>query len=159
MVLEQITGVIDFVLSPLTIFESHISIVIISLTLTLIIIGLNRIFINKSLVKDIKNKMESIRENLAQAQKTGSKEETQKFLSDLMKTNNEYMKHTFKTLIISIVIISIFLPWLSGKYEGAIVAFLPFALPVIGTGLTWLYWYILVSITIGWVIRKVFGVE
>ena len=82
-----------------------------------------------------------------------------RFLNDLMKTNNDYMKQTFKTMIISLVIISLFLPWLANHYAISQVAKLPFNLPVIGAKMTWIYWYALVSLMAGWVARKIFGAE
>lgn len=159
MVLEQITGFINLVFLPFTIFPAVIAIFLVSVLLTLLIIGLNRVFINKNVIKEIKTRMEETRDNLTKAQKENNKENTQKFLNELMKTNSTYMKHTFKTLIISLVIISIFLPWLANTYEGLTVASLPFSFPFIGTELNWLYWYALVSLTIGWVARKMFGAE
>ena len=64
----------------------------------------------------------------------------------------------FWCLIVSMIVIAIFLPWVQSKYEGfAAVASLPFNLPFVGSSLNWLYWYILVSLTIGWIVNKLFG--
>lgn len=98
--------------------------------------------------------MEDIRESLTQAQKDGNKEEVSKFLAEMMKMNSQYMKQTFKALIISMIVLALFLPWLTHTYGGSVVAALPFSLPLIGSNLTWIYWYILVSVSIGWVVRK-----
>jgi len=107
----------------------------------------------------LKRNMEEIKENLTEAQKEGNKENVNKFLSELMKVNNQYLRHSFKTLIISLLIVSLFLPWLAQKYQGLTVATLPFNLPFIGSGLNWLYWYIFVSLAVGWLIRKLLGAE
>lgn len=159
MVIETIAAALDLVLTPITIFPMYISVLLVAALITVLIMGLNRLFINRTVIKEIKKRMEEIREQLTQAQKIGDKENTSKFLNELMKTNSQYMKHTFKTLIISLIVISLFLPWLSFKYEGLAVAQLPFALPIIGTSLTWLYWYILVSLSVGWLLRKLLGSE
>lgn len=155
--LEQIISALDFLFLPLTFFQNHISILLISILLTTIIFVINRLFVNKNLVNETKRKMEEIRESLTQAQKEGNKENIEKFLNELMKTNTQYMRQTFKTLIISLIIISFFLPWLNYRYQGLTVAALPFNLPLIGSSLNWLYWYILISLAVGWVIRKIFG--
>lgn len=152
-------GFFDVVFSPLNILQNHVSIFLISFALTIVVLILNRIFVNKDLIREIKNKMADIRENLTKAQKEGNKENVEKFLSELMKVNNEYMKHSFKSLMVSLIVLSLFFPWLNYKYAGLTVATLPFNLPIIGSKLTWLYWYILVSFTIGWVIRKIFNLE
>jgi len=155
--LEQLLGPLiaafDLIFSPLAVFKPHISLLIVSAILTLIVVVLNKLTIKRDLVKNIKTKMEEIRESLTKAQKEGNMEEANKFLSEMMKVNSQYMKQTFKALIISLIVISIFLPWLKYKYEGSAVA-IPFSLPLIGSSLSWLYWYILISITIGWVARK-----
>lgn len=157
MVLEQITGMVNLALAPLTVFPPTVAVLILSIFLTLLIFGLNRIVINKELLRELKGKIEYIKENLTQAQKEGDKEKIDKFLNEMMKTNSEYMRHSFKTIIISLVILMTFLPWLQFKYKGLAVASLPFSLPIIGSSLTAIYWYIFVSLAVGWIINKLFG--
>lgn len=156
---EQITSVLvgtfDFVFSPISILQPHISLTIISIFLTIIVILINRFSVDRKLMKEIKERMSEIRENLTNAQKEGNREQINKFLSEMMKVNNEYMRHSFKALLISGIIVALFLPWLKYKYSALTVASLPFNLPLIGSQLGWIGWYILVSFTIGWVIRKI----
>lgn len=159
MVFEQITGALDLVFLPITVLPSHVAIFIISVAITSIILVLSRVVINRNVVLEIKKRMEEIRENLTKAQKEGRKEDVNKFLNDLMKTNNDYMKQTFKTMIVSLIIISLFLPWFANHYASSQVAKLPFTLPIIGSKMTWIYWYALVSLMAGWVARKIFGSE
>ena len=159
MVLESLYPVFEAIFSPVTAFPYYISVLIISATLTLMVLGINRLLINKNIVKGIKTKMEEIKENLNQAQKLGDKENANKLVNEMMKTNNESMKHTFKALIVSMVVISLILPWVGQKYKGLAVATLPFNLPFVGYSLDWLWWYVLVSITLGWIANKFFGVS
>lgn len=157
MVYQQVISALDVILSPLTVFPYHISVLLISVLLTVLILCLNRVFINKDLMKQIKSRMEELRENLTQAQKEGNKENINKYMSEMMKTNSEYMRHSFKVLVISMIVVLIFLPWIKYRYEGLAVATLPFNLPFVGSSLNWLYWYILVSFAVGWIINKLFG--
>jgi len=163
MVFEQIFAVInaafDTVFAPLLIFSPIVSLLAISTFLTVIILIINRIFLNTKVMKEIKDKMEEIREQLTAAQKSGNADDIKRFLDEMMKTNSEYMKHSFKALIISIIIISLFLPWIRHRYEGIPVANLPFAVPFLGTSLDWLWWYIIVSLMIGWVIKKLLAID
>ena len=163
MVFEELIVVFNAVFYPLFSFQPHISLLIISSFLTVLLLGVNRLAINKNIVKEIKNKMEETRELLTAAQKENRTDDANKHLNDMMKANSQYMKATFKTLIISIVIISLFLPWLRHTYEvtykGVPVAKLPFSVPFIGTELNWLYWYIFVSFAVGWVIRKLMEID
>lgn len=152
--------VLDFVFGPvLSVGSIPLSIFFLSVIVTSLMIGLNKLLIKKDVVKAIKMKMEQIREDLAQAQKSGDKEKASNLVNELMKENNVYMRQTFKTLIVSLIILSVFFPWMDGKYHTAHVADLPFTLPIIGSELTWLYWYVLVSFMGGWVIRKLVGSE
>ena len=156
--LEPLIAAFDLIFSPLAFLKPHVSLLIVSTILTLIVLFLNRIAVNKNLMKEVKTKMEEIKENLTRAQKDGNTEEINKFLAEMMNANSQYLKQNFRTLLISIVVISLFLPWLGYKYGGAAVA-LPFSLPIIGSSLGWTYWYILVSVAVGWVIRKLIEAE
>jgi uncharacterized membrane protein (DUF106 family) len=156
---EQLLAVFDFIFSPFLVFSPLISLVLVATALTAIVMVINKFSINKKAVREIKNRMEEIRENLTKAQKEGNKEETNRFLNEMMKANNDYMKQTFAALIISIVVLSLFLPWLRYRYEGKVVAALPFSLPVIGSSMGWVWWYVLVSFTVGWVIKKLLGID
>ncbi len=154
---EKITAMMVSVFAPLFTLNPIIAVFIFSLFLTVIIILINRFAVNRKLMKEIKTKMTEIRENLTKAQKEGNKEDTNKFLNEYMKANSQMMKQNFKSLIISMVFVLIFLPMLSSKYTGVVVATLPFSLPIIGSNMGWLLWYFIVSLAMGWVIRKVIG--
>ena len=160
---EQITGLVvktlDTVFAPIAIFQPIISLLIFSTMITIIIIFLNRLTVNRKLVRELKDKMEEIRENLTRAQKEGNREDVNKFLNELMKINGQYMKYTMRTLIVSMAVIMLFLPWLNFKYGGTAVAILPFSVPILGSSLTWIFWYALVSLTVGWIIKKLLGIE
>lgn len=157
--LEPLIAVFDMIFGPLAILKPHISLLIVSAILTVIVLFLNKLVTNRNLLKEVKTKMEEIKENLTRAQKEGNTEEINKFLSEMMTVNNQYVKQNFKALVVSLVVVAIFLPWLGYKYGGSMVAALPFNLPIIGSSLSWSYWYILVSLAVGWVIRKLVEAE
>ncbi len=147
------------VFAPLNIFRPIISLLLLSSFLTILVIVITKFFVNTKLLKEIKDEMEKIREQLTAAQKEGNHELANDHLKKMMEVNSKYMQHSFKAVIISIIVLGLFLPYLKFKYEGLAVAHLPFAVPFIGDSLSWLYWYILVSFMIGWVIRKVIGMD
>lgn len=157
MVWEWLVGVFDVFLSPLMMFQPHIALMIISAAITLAVTIVGAAFTNKEAVKGIKDRMEAVRENLVKAQKDKNMESVNKFLNELVKINNEYMKQMMKSMFVSLIFITAFIPWLRYKYESMTVAVLPFELPVIGSSLDWLLWYILVSFAVGWVVRKLLG--
>jgi len=160
---EQITGMtvaaMDAALAPLMQFGPMVSLFAVSAVITVGITLLGRLLTNNKAVKELRTKMQELREQMTAAQKTGDKGAVNRLLEQTMLMNNEFMKHSYKSLFVSLLVISIFLPWLRHSYEGLAIASLPFALPFVGTGLNWVVWYILVSFTIGWVVRKMFGFD
>lgn len=156
MVFDFIGQMIDPVFAPLAVFSPDVTIFIFSAMLTLLILFVNRLLVKKSFIEEIRTKMEQLKEKITQAQKEGNKEELQKFMGELMQTNNQYMKHNFKTLIVSLIVLSLLLPWLSYRYSAVIIN-IPFSLPFLGSQISWVYWYVLASFAVGWGARKVFG--
>jgi len=160
---EQITGMlvkgVGIVFAPLAVFNPAISLFIVSSFITVLVIFLNKFTTNREAMKEIKDRIQSIREQLTAAQKIGDTENANKFLSEMLSVNNEYMKHMYKGLFLSLIVIAIFLPWIKHAYSATGVAALPFDAPFIGSELNWILWYILVSFTMGWVIRKLLGFD
>ncbi len=156
MVFDFIGQAIDPLFAPLTILPPVVSIFIFSAMVTVVILVGNRLIINKSFVDEIRKRMEQLKENITQAQKEGNKDNLQKNMNELMQANNKYMMHSFRTLIISLIVIALLLPWLSYRYSTAVIN-LPLGLPFFGSQISWIYWYVLVSFAVGWGIRKIFG--
>jgi uncharacterized membrane protein (DUF106 family) len=150
-----ITGFIVNILSPILAFQPHIGIFIFTAIITLLIFGINRVFVNRKAMKSIKEKMTEIRENLTKAQKSGDKENTNKFLNEYFQMNSQYMKQSFKVMIISMVVVVIFLPVLNAKYSKISVVNLPISIPFIGSQAGWLFWYFLSALAISWVAQRI----
>jgi len=136
-----------------------LSLLLVSSGLTAIVVVLTRLLVNKKVACEIKDKMETIREQLTAAQKAGNTEEANKCMADMMKTNSEYMRHTFKALIVSLIVLGISLPFLKQGYEGMATVNMPFSVPLLGSNFTWVYWYILVSLAVGYLLRKLLEVD
>jgi uncharacterized membrane protein (DUF106 family) len=152
--LEKFFSFLDIVFSPIINLPPFVSLTILSVFLALLITFLEKIFVRKNVRLGIEGKIEEIREKLTEAQRNGDKEKTEKLVKELMKINSEYVKHSFKLLFISLIVIAIFLPWLNFKYQGLAVATLPFSLPLFGSKLSWLYWYAFASLVASWIIKK-----
>lgn len=160
---EEITnalaGAMGSVFSPILAFGPTVSIFILSCIVTLTIIAITRLITNKKAMDELKENMNMIKEQMTAAQKIGDTENASKFMKEMMDTNGKLMKHMYKGLFVSLIIVMLFLPFMSVQYEGMTVALMPFELPVIGNELTWIFWYVLVSFTIGWVVRKMLGMN
>jgi len=153
---EPIINAVDFVFSPITVFPAPVAIFVFSVFITLLIVIINRFTINRKLTKELKEKMNKLKVELSQVEKDGNKEKMSQLFGEMMELNKSYMMQTSKSLIISLIIVAIFLPWVRYKYAEASIA-LPFNLPFIGPNFSWLIWYILISVTISFVVQKLIG--
>lgn len=156
----MIVSTVDIAFGPIAAtFNPTIALFIISTGITLLVVVLNKFLTDKKLMAELRDKMENVRENLTAAQKAGNNDDVSKFLEEMMELNGQMWKEMYKTMIISIVVLIIFLPWIRESYTGLTVAELPLNFPFVGWSINWILWYILVSFTIGWVVRKVFGFD
>lgn len=152
-------GVVGTAFAPLSVFSPAVSLFIVTSFITVLLIVLNKFATDRKAMAEIKQRLQDTREQLTTAQKAGDNKTADKLLSDMMSINNEYMKHMYKGLFVSLIVFTIFLPWIRQSYgTGAIVA-LPFDAPMVGSELNWIAWYLLVSFTMGWVIRKILGFD
>jgi uncharacterized membrane protein (DUF106 family) len=155
--LEFLASLLNPIFWPFTILPPVLAIFFFALFVTLLIILINRTFINKNAVNELKEKMNSLREQLIEMQKQGNLEKAKEILDEITKNNLAYMKHTLKALLISVVAIILILPWVQYTYKDLPVAKIPLSLPYIGSSLNWFIWYFIASLTIGWVIKKLMG--
>lgn len=156
---EFLFSALDLAFYPLTLVKPIIAVLFISALITILITVINRLLVNQTLIKSLKKRMEEIRDDLSKAQKSGESEKANKFLNEMLEINNQYMKQMFKALTVSIIVVILFLPWVQFKYSGITVAKLPMAMPYIGNEMGWFWWYLIVSLSIGWSTRKLLGFD
>lgn len=149
---------VDPLFAPLTVLPPYVAILVLSIILTAAIMGISRIFVNRKLMMQLKDQMENIKEKLNAAQKSGNKQEQNAQLNELMKINTQYMSHSMRIMMVSIVVALLFFPWLGFRYAGVVAVDLPFAIPFVGwETLDWLGWYVISAFTVGIVMRKIMG--
>ena len=114
----------------------------------------------------MKSKMQKFQEKSRQAKRKNDTKELNKLNQEMMGVQTKMMSNSFKPMLYTMVPIIIIFSWL-GKYEyiksfietnGYLVS-LPFALPIWGSKLEWLGWYILCSFAISPLIKKVFNID
>jgi uncharacterized membrane protein (DUF106 family) len=109
--------------------------------------------------KEVKERMQSVRSDMLEAQKKGDTKQMNVHLSELMKINSEYMKFSLKPMIISLFLVLLILPVLRGSYEGKIVATIPGMLPLVGgIQLSWYWWYFISTLIVGIILKKITGI-
>ncbi|MBI2545345.1 MAG: DUF106 domain-containing protein [Candidatus Aenigmarchaeota archaeon] len=162
MVFDFIPNFVDPIFNPLLSLNPVLALLIFSGILTSIIYFINKIFVNQKELKKMRQDITDVREKLSEAQKSGNKEEINKLLNDMMKINNDYFKQTFKTLIVSMIVLVLLFPWANNAFGEKTVVTHPFIsfislVPLLNLIPNWLAWYILSSITISWLLRKFIG--
>ena len=136
-----------------------VSLFLISFMITVLIILINRFFVDRNKMRELKSSMDQMREDLIKHQKDGNMEKANEVLNEMTKSNLTYMRHTFKALAISIIAIILVFPWVQATYKDVTVAKLPLAIPYLGSDLNWFLWYFIASLAVGWVIRKLMGLD
>lgn len=149
--------ILDLIFWPLTLLPPIVSIFLLASIIVVLVVLINRIFINKNLVKEVREKMNVLREEFLELQKKGDMEKAKKVLDEITKQNLNYMKHSLKAILVSMVAIGLIVPWIQHTYKDVTVARLPFVLPYVGSKLNWFLWYLIVSFAISWIITRLVG--
>ncbi|MEM5766493.1 MAG: EMC3/TMCO1 family protein [Candidatus Aenigmatarchaeota archaeon] len=154
---ETIAQLLNFIFWPFLTLPPILSIFFLALIATVLIIVINMILIKKDVVNELKERMNVLREELIELQKQGNMEKAKEVINEITKHNLSYMKLTLKAMLVSMVAITLILPWAQYTYKDMPVAKLPLALPYFGSNLNWFIWYFVASLTIGWILRKLMG--
>jgi len=158
----MLDAVWNVVFSPIMGFHPAVTISIICGLITTVITFVNKKTMGATNAKELKEKMDEARKKMMEAQKNGEKEEVDKQMKKMMEMNSEYLQKMMKPMMISLgismLIVILIFPWLRETFTGVVIFTLPELLPIIGgKGLTWLVWYIICSVVMGLILRKILG--
>jgi len=128
-----------------------------SVVIVFIISIFYRFLINQGEIKEIKSGLKEKQTKIKELQKTNP-DEANKVLTEVLALNNKQFKMTMKPMLLTLVVVGITLPYFAQVFPGTVVN-LPFTLPYFGNDFGWLAWYIIVSIPLGQLIRKLIGAE
>jgi uncharacterized membrane protein (DUF106 family) len=116
-----------------------------------------KVLINKEEARKIKEEQKEKQEKMKELQKTNP-EEANRVMNEMLKLSNRQFKLMMKPMLVSFILIIIILPILPSLFPGAVVN-LPFTLPYFGSDFGWLAWYMIVSVPMNSIFRKMLGVE
>jgi len=116
-----------------------------------------KFLINQNALKELKNEQKEKQQKIKELQKTNPVE-ANKMLNDVLKLTNKQMRMNMKPMIPTFILVIILLPWVAQLFPGAVVK-LPINLPYFGSDFGWLAWYIIVSMPLNQLFRKMMGVE
>jgi uncharacterized membrane protein (DUF106 family) len=142
----------DFLFGGIFILPPILSILFFSILMSIITLILSKILINKDTVKEIKAKMNELKNEIKKAKKENNTKVVLNNLKEMINLQNMYLKENMKVFVISLVIGLIFIIYMSTKYANVSLN-----LPFLGININWIYWYIITSLIISIIIRKIVG--
>ncbi|MCG2718483.1 MAG: EMC3/TMCO1 family protein [Nanoarchaeota archaeon] len=140
----------NFVLGPIMNLPNPLNLFGISFILTGAITFAYKYLTDQNKMKELKTEMKDMQKKMKE-----HKDQPDKVMSmqkAAMKKNMEYMKHSMKPTLFTFVPIIIVFSWLRGHYEAL-------GNPVIFLGLKWIWVYIIFSLMISIVLRKVMKIN
>lgn len=123
----------------------RIGIIILSFIVTLFITIVNYFMVDKTRMKEIRDKQKALRQEMKKYRDNPSK--MIELNKQLMEDMPEQLKHSFKPMLVTIIPLLILFKWLRATYALTAIAG------------TWLWWYIGFSILFSIILRKIFGLQ
>jgi len=136
----------------------------VAIVLSAILTIVNKLLVDQNRMKELQAETKKYQKRLMAATKAGDQEELKKIEKDKPKINqmqSEMMKMQmpiFASMLPFFVVFYILRTWADKAAWGEFVM-LPFKMPIAGTTMTWLGWYIMCSLPFSTFFRKVFGVR
>lgn len=141
---------------------------IISALITFVITLIYRFLANQSEIRELKARLKEKQAKIKELQKTNP-QEANKLMTETIGLSSSQFRMNRKPIFLTLIVVAIVLPWMGNIFAGIIIK-LPFYSSLfksllgwlLGSGgliKPWLAWYMLVSIPIGQLLRKLIGVE
>jgi len=127
-----------------------IPIAIISFLLTLVTTLIYKYMTDQEVMKTLKADIKALQAKMKEHK--DDKDRMMSFQKEAMTKNMEYMKKSFKPMLVTFVPIIFIFGWLRGYYEGL-------GNPDVFFGLSWLWTYIIFSIVISIGLRKILKIS
>ena len=109
-------------------------------------------------VKEIKNNIQVLSKKAKEKMKSGEKEEYDKLTKEMMQLNSEYMRIMIRPMTLTFFPAIIIFAFLLNIYKDKSFS-LPFALPFIGNSINWILFYVILTIALNFIIKKLFELE
>jgi len=131
--------------------------ILLSVVIVFIISIFYRFLINQNEVKELKTKLKEKQARMKEIQKTNPSEANQ-LLTEILSLTNKQTRMSMKPMLLTLIVVGSALPYFGQLFPGIVVN-LPFYLPYFESDFGWLAWYIVISIPLGQLIRKLIGAE
>ncbi|MEM7820193.1 MAG: EMC3/TMCO1 family protein [Candidatus Aenigmatarchaeota archaeon] len=156
-IVESYYAALSVIFGPLLALPPVLGEAVMATIITLVITLFYKYMVNQAALRELKTQMKALQAKAKELQKTDP-EEANKAVTEVLKLSNKQMRMNFKPMLPTLVLVMLLLPWMASVWKGP-VAFLPFSLPYFGNDFGWLMWYLLLSIPMTQIFRKMLGVE
>ncbi len=116
-----------------------------------------RFLVDQTKMKEIRDKQKDLQKKVKEVPKDNA-EEAGRLSKEVLELTNKQMMMNMKPMFVTLGLIILILPWMSGAFVGQI-ALLPFDLPFFGNDFGWLAWYFFISLPFTTLFRKLLGVD
>ena len=130
---------------------------LISAVIVFIITLFYKFLINQNELRELKSNLREKQAKVKELQKTNP-QEANKVLTEVLNLSNKQFRMNMKPMLLTLVVVGLALPYVGQLFPGAVVK-LPFYLPYFENDFGWLMWYIIVSVPLGQLFRKLIGAE
>ncbi len=150
----MLDGFLSYIFGPVMGLPNPLNLVVISFMLTFLITIIYKYMSNQTEIKALKKRMKDLQNEMK-----GLKDQPKRLVDmqkEVMNANLRYMSHSFKPMIITFIPIIFIFGWLRNCYTNLgnpVVIKLGFI------NLSWLWSYIVISIVISILLRKVLKVH
>jgi uncharacterized membrane protein (DUF106 family) len=155
--MDVINAALAAIFGPLMGMQSMLSLTAISVVVTFLITLVYRFLGDPKKMKELKDRAKEISAKVKEVQKT-SPDEAKTLTNEMLELTNKQMMASFKPMVATLLVAALTLPWMAAHFVGPIVK-LPADVPMLGSSMGWLVWYILISIPASQILRKVVGVD
>lgn len=151
-------GILSTVFGPIVGLPPIFSEIILATIIIFIITLFYKYMINQNAMKEIKGQVKKYQDEIKKVQKENP-EKVKEMMSEMMKLTNKQMKMSFKPMLPTMIFVLLLLPWMASIFAGPIIK-VPFYWPFVGSNsFGWLIWYVIISVPMTQIFRKILGVE
>ncbi|MEK6904214.1 MAG: EMC3/TMCO1 family protein [Nanoarchaeota archaeon] len=131
-----------------------LSLSIIAVILTFLVTLVYKFTTNQEKMKDMKEELKILQDQMKEHK--GDPKKVMELQKQAMEKNLAYMKHSFRPTLYTFLPLIVVFSWLRTTYGGDPAPVL-LKLPLVG-GLTWIWFYIIISVVSSMIIRKIFKI-
>ncbi len=150
-------SILSGVFAPLLGLNPVVGVFIIAGLISLLLALPYKFLVDQKKMREHKEKVKDIQKRIKEAQKTDQKKANE-LMTEMLGLSNKQMMANFKPMMPGMILVILLLPWVATTFTGT-VAILPFSLPFFGNDFGWLMWYIVASMPLTYIFRKMLGVQ